>query len=197
MLTGFELTPAAPLDEREQRVCRQGRDDRYAWPSDSRVIEVAASLGTARAHATRDCACSESAAQQTWRAVRSRTSRRAGTERATTASAPAPARASLCLCHACDHAVGAALTIASVGTATSALRALRRPRRRRRALSPRIAPLTKHSHGTYGGDAHRIADVAQVALVARAIARRVAPADPYGRRARRAVRRRMCLVRVR
>ena len=57
------------LDDREQRVCRQGRDDRYAWPSDSRVIEVAASLGTARAHATRDCACSESAAQQTWRAV--------------------------------------------------------------------------------------------------------------------------------
>ncbi len=112
MLTGFELTPAAPLDEREQRVCRQGRDDRYAWPSDSRVIEVAASLGTARAHATRDCACSESAAQQTWRAVRSRTSRRAGTERATTASALAAARASLCLCHASDHAVFAALTIA-------------------------------------------------------------------------------------
>ena len=56
-------------DEREQRVCRQGRDDRYAWPSDSRVIEVAASHGTARAHATRDRACSESAAQPTWRAV--------------------------------------------------------------------------------------------------------------------------------
>ena len=33
---------AAAADDREQRVCRQGRDDRYAWPSDSRVIEVAA-----------------------------------------------------------------------------------------------------------------------------------------------------------
>ena len=40
---------ASGSDDREQRVCRQGRDDRYAWPSDSRVIEVAASLGTARA----------------------------------------------------------------------------------------------------------------------------------------------------
>ena len=59
----------SPLDDREQRVCRQGRDDRYAWPSDSRVIEAAASHGTARAHATRDCACSESAARQTWRVV--------------------------------------------------------------------------------------------------------------------------------
>ena len=62
-------TSVAAADDREQRVCRQGRDDRYAWPSDSRVIEVAASLGTAGAHATGDCACSESAAQQTWRAV--------------------------------------------------------------------------------------------------------------------------------
>jgi hypothetical protein len=69
VLAGFELSPTAPLDDREQRVRRQGRDDRYAWPSDSRVIEVAASLGTARADARRDCACSESAGQQTWRAV--------------------------------------------------------------------------------------------------------------------------------
>ena len=41
-LARFPQTPTAALDEREQRVCRQGRDDRYAWPSDSRVIEVAA-----------------------------------------------------------------------------------------------------------------------------------------------------------
>jgi hypothetical protein len=33
---------APPPDDREQRVCRQGRDDRYAWPSDNGVIEVAA-----------------------------------------------------------------------------------------------------------------------------------------------------------
>jgi hypothetical protein len=33
---------ACPMDDREQRVCRHGRDDRYAWPSDNRVIEVAA-----------------------------------------------------------------------------------------------------------------------------------------------------------
>ncbi|MFZ0377392.1 MAG: hypothetical protein WAL38_06140, partial [Solirubrobacteraceae bacterium] len=63
-----------------------------------------------------------------------------------------------------DHAVGAALTIASVGTATSPLRAsgdhADAGGRSRRA----IAPLRKHSRGAYGGDARRIADVAQVAL---------------------------------
>ena len=36
------LNETDELDAREQRVCRQGRDDRYAWPSDNRVIEVAA-----------------------------------------------------------------------------------------------------------------------------------------------------------
>jgi len=41
-------------------VCRQGRDARYAWPSDNRVTEVSAVPGTVRAHARRDCACSES-----------------------------------------------------------------------------------------------------------------------------------------
>jgi hypothetical protein len=29
-------------DDWKQRACWQGRDDRYAWPSDNRVIEVAA-----------------------------------------------------------------------------------------------------------------------------------------------------------
>ncbi len=64
-----DLGQACRSDDREQRVCRQGRDDRYAWPSDNRVIEVAAVPRYGRAHATRDCACSESAAQHTWRAV--------------------------------------------------------------------------------------------------------------------------------
>lgn len=31
---------------RERRVCRQGRDDRYAWPNHSPVIEVATTLKT-------------------------------------------------------------------------------------------------------------------------------------------------------
>ena len=42
-LTACDL---ASHDDREKRVCRQGRDDRYAWPSDNRVTEVAATLGT-------------------------------------------------------------------------------------------------------------------------------------------------------
>jgi len=33
---------ASEVDGREQRVCRQGRDDRYARPSDNRVIDIAA-----------------------------------------------------------------------------------------------------------------------------------------------------------
>jgi hypothetical protein len=68
------------------------------------------------------------------------------------------------LSHASDDGVGAALTIASVGTPTSALRRsgdhADAGGRSRRV----IAPLTKHSRGAFGGDAHRIADVAQVAL---------------------------------
>ena len=72
---------------------------RYAWPSDSSVIEVAASLGTARAHATRDRACSNRPPSKPGALSQSPTSRPAGTERATTASALAAARASLCLCH--------------------------------------------------------------------------------------------------
>ena len=40
--TRATLNGTAEMDDREQRVCRQGRDDRYAWPSDNRVIEVAA-----------------------------------------------------------------------------------------------------------------------------------------------------------
>ena len=43
---------------------------------------------------------------------RSRTSRRAGTEHATTASALAAARASLCLCHGCRSRVGCAVAAA-------------------------------------------------------------------------------------
>ncbi len=45
------------------------RDEMTAplWPSNSAVVDVAATVGTARAHATPDCACSESVAQQTWR----------------------------------------------------------------------------------------------------------------------------------
>jgi len=108
--------------------------------------------------------------------------------------APSLARS---LCHASDDGVGAALTIASVGTPTSALRALRRPRRRRRALSPRDCSaqeaLARRLWWRRAQDRRRGTGRA----VARAIARREPPADPYGRRARRAVRRRMCLVRVR
>ena len=40
--TGVDARVAAGWDEREQRVCRRGRDDRYAWPSDNRVTEVSA-----------------------------------------------------------------------------------------------------------------------------------------------------------
>ena len=39
--TGLDARVADARDDREQRACRQGRDDRYAWPSDNRVIEVA------------------------------------------------------------------------------------------------------------------------------------------------------------
>jgi hypothetical protein len=60
---GVEQT--AGMDDREQRVCRQRRDGRYAWPSDSAVIEVAATLDTVHPHARRDRACSTSAAQLT------------------------------------------------------------------------------------------------------------------------------------
>jgi hypothetical protein len=69
VLAGFELSPTPPLDDRGQCVCRHGRDDRYAWRSDNRVIDVAVTDGTAGAHATRIGACSESAGQQTWRGV--------------------------------------------------------------------------------------------------------------------------------
>ena len=66
-------------------------------------------------------------------------------------------------CHACDHAVGAALTIASVGTATSPLRASGDHADAGGCSRRAIAPLRKHSRGAYGGGARRIADVAQVA----------------------------------
>lgn len=42
VLARLRLARHSALDDREQRVCRQGRDDRYALPSDNRVIEVAA-----------------------------------------------------------------------------------------------------------------------------------------------------------
>jgi hypothetical protein len=53
----IETCESVAVDELEQRVCRQRRDDRFAWPSDSAVIEVAASLGTVDAYARRDRAC--------------------------------------------------------------------------------------------------------------------------------------------
>jgi hypothetical protein len=93
-------------------VCRQGRDDRYAWPSDNRVIEVAAvPPGTARAHATRDVLAENRPHSKPLAPSRSRPSRRARTERATTASALAAARASLRRCHgfSCFAAAGGRL----------------------------------------------------------------------------------------
>jgi hypothetical protein len=53
------------MDELEQRAWRQRRDHRVAWPSDSSVIEVGATLGMVDAYARRDRACYESALQQT------------------------------------------------------------------------------------------------------------------------------------
>ena len=42
---------AVEKDDLEQRVCRQRRDDRSAWPSDSRVITLAATRDMFRAYA--------------------------------------------------------------------------------------------------------------------------------------------------
>jgi hypothetical protein len=65
VLARFSLTPAAPLDELQQRLWRQRRDDCFAWRRDSVATEVTADLGAVDAYATHDRACQESAVLQT------------------------------------------------------------------------------------------------------------------------------------
>jgi hypothetical protein len=63
-VNGHAADDVPAWDETEQRMRRQRRDDRFTRPSDSPVIEAAATLDTVGAYAGCHRACSEPAIQQ-------------------------------------------------------------------------------------------------------------------------------------